>query len=155
MAREAGFSAPAQVAAGLAAGLSPATLGAGRQAITSGAGRLLAAPSAEAAELGRFAVDAGIPLKASQVSPSKAAKLVDSVSGQVPFSGSPAFQQAQQSAFNRAVARTIGESADAITPEVFSRAKARIGAPPCHPATRRLIVPLYPRHMSALIGPNA
>jgi hypothetical protein len=94
----------------------------------TGAGRLLSSPSPEAVALGRQAVDAGIPLKASQVSPSKAAKLVDSVTGQVPFSGAQAFQQGQQAAFNRAVSRTIGEDADAITPEVFSAAKARIGA---------------------------
>jgi len=128
MARESGFSAPIQIAAGLVGGLSPAALGAGRQAITSGAARLLSAPSPEAAALGRYAVDAGIPLTASQVSPSKAAKLVDSVSGQVPFSGAPAFQATQQKAFNRAVSRTIGENADAITPDVFNAAKARIGA---------------------------
>ena len=128
MAREAGLPALVQIAAGLAGGLSPATLGAGRQAITAGAGRMLASPSPEAAALGRYAMDAGIPLNASQVSPSRAAKLVDSVSGQVPFSGAQAFQQTQQKAFNRAVARTIGENADAITPEVFSAAKARIGA---------------------------
>lgn len=128
MAHEAGLSAPAQVAAGLVGGLSPAALGAGRQAITAGAGRLLSSPSPEAVALGRQAIDAGIPLKASQVSPSKAAKLVDSVTGQVPFSGAQAFQQQQQKAFNRAVSRTIGEDSDAITPEVFSAAKARIGA---------------------------
>lgn len=128
MAREAGLPATVQVAAGLAGGLSPATLGAGRRALTAGVGRLMASPSPEAAALGRYAMDAGIPLKASQVSPSKAAKLVDSVSGQVPFSGAQAFQQTQQKAFNRAVARTIGENADAITPEVFNAAKARIGA---------------------------
>lgn len=128
MAREAGFSAPVQVAAGLAGGFSPVVLGTSRQALTAGAGRLLASPSSEAAALGRYAMDQGIPLKASQVSPSKAAKLVDSVSGQVPFSGAPAFQQAQQKAFNRAVSRTIGENAEAITPEVFNAAKTRIGA---------------------------
>jgi hypothetical protein len=126
--RELGGSPLTQIGFGLAGGVSPAALGAGRQAITSGAARLLSSPSDEAVALGRYATDAGIPLKASQVSPSKAAKLVDSVTGQVPFSGAQAFQQTQQRAFNRAVARTIGEDADAITPEVFSAARARIGA---------------------------
>lgn len=126
--REGGGSPLAQIGFGLAGGLTPVTLGAGRQALTAGVGRLMSSPSPEAAALGRYALDAGIPLKASQVSPSKAAKLVDSVSGQAPFSGAQAFQQTQQKAFNRAVARTIGENADAITPEVFNAAKARIGA---------------------------
>lgn len=128
VAREAGASPLAQIGFGLAGGMAPAGIGAGRQALAAGTGRLLSSPSPEAIALGRQAMDAGIPLKASQVSPSKAAKLVDSVTGQVPFSGAQAFQQQQQSAFNRAVARTIGEDADAITPEVFSAAKARIGA---------------------------
>lgn len=126
--REGGGSPLAQVGFGLAGGLTPVGLGAGRQALTSGVSRMMSSPSPEAAALGRYAADAGIPLNASQVSPSRAAKLVDSVSGQVPFSGAQAFQQTQQKAFNRAVARTIGENADAITPEVFSAAKARIGA---------------------------
>lgn len=127
-ARESGGSPAAQMAFGIAGGMLPVGLGAGRQALVSGAGRLLPPPSQEAATLARQAMDAGIPLKSSQVSPSKVAKLVDSVSGQVPFSGAPAFQATQQKAFNRAVARTIGENADAITPDVFNVAKTRIGA---------------------------
>lgn len=123
MAREAGFSAPVQVAAGLAGGLSPATLGAGKQALATGAAKFIGGPSDELAALAQRALDSGIPLKASQVSPSKVGKLMDSVSGQVPFSGSQAFQDSQQRAFNRAVARTIGADADAITSDVFAAAK--------------------------------
>lgn len=128
LAREGGASAPVQIAAGLTGGMSPALLGAGRQAIASGAGRLLSAPSQNAAELANQAIDAGIPLKVSQVSPSKVAKLVDSVTGQVPFSGAQPFQEAQQQAFNRAVGRTIGVDSPTITADVFAGAKQRIGS---------------------------
>lgn len=72
--------------------------------------------------------DYGIPLKASQVAPSRVAKVLDSVSGEVPFSGARQFGEAQQAAFNRAIAGSIGEDADNVTSNVFSRAADRIGA---------------------------
>jgi hypothetical protein len=46
----------------------------------------------------------------------------------VPFSGAGRIGADQQKAFNRAVASTIGEDADAITPALYSAAKKRIGA---------------------------
>jgi hypothetical protein len=85
-------------------------------------------PSPEAADLARNALSLGIPLKATQVSPSKVGKLLDSVTGQVPLSGAGNFNQAQQAGFNRAVAKTIGENSDKITSGVFDRARQRIGA---------------------------
>jgi F0F1-type ATP synthase membrane subunit c/vacuolar-type H+-ATPase subunit K len=70
----------------------------------------------------------GIPLKASQLGDSAAAKAVDSVTKNTPFSGGRAFQDTQSQAFNRAVSRTIGEDSPKITPQVFDRARQRIGA---------------------------
>lgn len=128
VAREAGFGPVVQIALGLAGGGAPALYGAGRQALATGAGKLLSAPSPQAAELANQALDAGIPLKASQVSPSKVAKLVDSVSAQVPFSGAQPFQEVQQQAFNRAVGRTIGVDSPTVTADVFAGAKQRIGS---------------------------
>lgn len=122
--REGGGSPATQLAFGLAGGLSPAALGATKQGVVSGIGRLLSEPSPEAAQLGRQALDMGIPLKASQVSPSKVAKLLDSVSGQVPFSGAQSFQNTQQQAFNRAVGRTIEADSPVINAPVFEKAKS-------------------------------
>ena len=123
LAREGGLPVPAQVAVGMLGGLSPSAAGMTREVALNSAAKMLGKPSQEAAQLGQRAIDAGIPLKASQVSPSKVAKLVDSVTGQVPFSGAQGFQNTQQRAFNRAVGRTIGADSDAITADVFARAK--------------------------------
>lgn len=66
---------------------------------------LLGSPSPEVAQLANSAInDYGIPLSATQVAPSRFGKLLDSVSAKVPFSGAQGFQDAQQKAFNAAVA---------------------------------------------------
>lgn len=92
------------------------------------AGALLPKASPEVADLAKTAInDYGIPLKASQVSDSRIAKTLDSVSSKIPFSGATGLQEAQQKAFNRAVASTIGEDADAVTPALYAQAKKRIG----------------------------
>lgn len=89
---------------------------------------LLGSPSPEVATLANSAInDYGIPLSATQVAPSRFGKLLDSVSAKVPFSGAQGFRDTQQKAFNSAVAQTIGEDADAITPAVYTAAKKRIG----------------------------
>lgn len=126
LAREAGAGPGGQITAGLAVGAFPALAGSARQGITAGASKLLGAPSPEAAQLGQLALDAGIPLKASQVSRSPFARLMDSTSGQIPFSGAASFQNTQQQAFNRAVGRTIGTDSPVITDDVFQRAKQGI-----------------------------
>lgn len=93
------------------------------------AGNLLPKATPEAATLAKTAIqDYGIPLKASQVGDSRVAKTLDSVSAKIPFSGAGKIAEAQQKAFNRAVASTIGEDADAITPALYAQAKKRIGA---------------------------
>lgn len=128
VAREAGVGPTGQVIAGLAGGIAPAGVGSARIGLGNLAGSALPKPSPEVAQLAKSALEMGIPLKASQVSPSKVGKLVDSVTGQVPFSGSQKFSDSQTKAFGRQIAKTIGENADNVTSEVFARAKARIGA---------------------------
>jgi len=91
IAREYGANPLTQAAFGVAGGLSPAAMGAGREAAVNGVSRLMAKPSPETSRLAQVALDHGIPLKASQVSPSQIAKQVDSVSQQVPFNGGGAF----------------------------------------------------------------
>lgn len=61
------------------------------------AGWLLPKASPEVANLASSAInDFGIPLKASQVSPSRVAQTLDSVSAKVPFSGAQDFGKTQQ-----------------------------------------------------------
>lgn len=62
------------------------------------------------------------------MSPSRVAKVLDTTSAKVPFSGAQAFGETQQKAFNRAVANTIGEDSDQITPAIYAQAKKRIGS---------------------------
>lgn len=127
VAHEAGAGPKTELAFSLLGGASPvATEGTAAGASRSIA-RLFGSPDAQTSRLAKIAQAEGIPLKASQISGSKVAKLVDSTTGQVPFSGASKFQGTQQTAFNRAVAKTIGENADAITPEVFDRARTRLG----------------------------
>ena len=71
--------------------------------------------------------DYGIPLRWSQISEQPAAKYIDSFVGKMPLSGLNAQNEAQGTAFTRAVAGTFGEDADKLTPEVMSAARSRIG----------------------------
>lgn len=70
----------------------------------------------------------GIPVNASQVMDSRFMKMIASVVNQMPFSGAGKAAQAQRRGFNRAVADTIGEKADLLSPEVMRQARDRIGS---------------------------
>lgn len=78
--------------------------------------------------LAQKAMDYGIPLSRTQISNSGFGKLLASMANQIPFSGASKFAEAQQNGFNRAVASTIGETADKITPDVINSAYKNIGA---------------------------
>jgi len=75
-------------------------------------------------KLAQRAQDFGIPLKISQISDSKPAKILNAVTEQLPFSGAQGFEQTQQSAFNRAVAKTLGQDADNLGPETINAFRA-------------------------------
>jgi hypothetical protein len=84
---------------------------------------------ADDAQLAQLATQKyGIPLTAPQVSSSPGFKIASSTLNRLPFSGAEGSAQAQQGAFNRAVAGTIGESADKISPQVMLAARQRIGS---------------------------
>lgn len=127
-ARQAGYSPGAQIVAGLAGGLIPSGIAAAGQGALGAARAAISSPTAETAALAQKASSMGIPLKASQISDSTPLKILDSVTSKIPFSGAKGFQNQQQEAFNQAVSRTIGEDANKITPEVFARARDRIGS---------------------------
>ena len=69
----------------------------------------------------------GIPLRGSQISNSPFAHYLDSAVGKIPFSGMEGQNEAQRTAFSKAVAGTFGENADNLTPDVMSAARKRIG----------------------------
>lgn len=99
-------------------------LGTGVRAIGS---KISNAISPELRALASAAKDRGIKLLPSQLSDSKALKFFDSSMRQMPFSGAGAKAADQRQAWNKALAGTIGEDADAVTPNVYANAKERIG----------------------------
>lgn len=81
------------------------------------------------AELAQLARDKyGIDVTGPQIASNPIIKFLDSVVNRLPLSGGTAAKQAQQQAFNRAVADSFGENASELTPEVLNAAKKRIGS---------------------------
>lgn len=92
------------------------------QVAAKGAAKLFGDVDPEAAALAQRAKELGIDITAPQLSSSRMAKVLDSISAKVPFSGARAVAEKQQVQINRAVAKTIGADADKITPDVFDKA---------------------------------
>lgn len=78
------------------------------------------------AQLAQKAVDMGIDVRGSQISGSPFVRTVDSVLARVPGSGMAADNAAQREQFTRAVGKTFGADAPALTPQVMSAAKGNI-----------------------------
>lgn len=97
--------------------------------IGAGVNRLIGGTVPErVAQLAQLARDKyGINVGPGQLSTNPTIRFLDSVVNRLPFSGGTAAKAAQQSAFNRAVANSFGESASEVTPEVIQSAKSRIG----------------------------
>lgn len=88
-------------------------------------------PSPAVRDLANLAVnDYGIPLRVSQIKGaySRPMAVADSERISQAGTGYAANNAEQQAAFTRAVAKTFGEDADALSPDVMSRAKQRIGS---------------------------
>lgn len=103
----------------LSGALLGSAVGAGLPAIGAAASGAANAVIPKAAEelipLAKRAQEFGIPLRLDQVSPTRARSGVQKVSQSLPFSGSNAFEDAQRDAFNKAVAKTIGQ--DSLSPD--------------------------------------
>ncbi|MBX9925859.1 MAG: hypothetical protein K2Y05_05835 [Hyphomicrobiaceae bacterium] len=106
-------------------------------AVTPLAGRVigagvnkLMAPAADGSTnyLLQKAAQLGIPIRPAQVSTSPFVNKLDQMVPKIPGSGMGKAIGEQQEGFNRAVAKTFGEDATAITPEVMAAAKKRIGS---------------------------
>jgi hypothetical protein len=102
--------------------------------LASGAGGALAstafgALNPEDAKLAQLATSKyGIPLTAPQVSSSPALKIAGSAVDRLPLSGAGGAAADQQGAWQRAIASTLGEKADRLTPDVMNNARQRIGS---------------------------
>lgn len=84
--------------------------------------------SPEAAALATAAREKyGIKLRGGQIADTPATRFFDSVLQRTPLTGYAKGSSEQQAAFTRAVAKTIGEDADGLTPEVMQAARTRIG----------------------------
>jgi hypothetical protein len=124
--REMGGGTGAQVAAGLLGAVSPAAVPSVARGTVSGA--LARSVPEQRKQLAREAQALGIELTPGQLSDSRFLKWTQSMLRSVPFTGAQGRYQQQVGQFNRALAREIGEDADAITPEVYGSAKARQSA---------------------------
>lgn len=108
-------------------------------ALAGGAGQGVASGLARVAKGGKAALDPalrdlamkaesyGIPVTAAQLTDSRFLRTLKSVVDKLPFSGTRKMADKQQSAFNRAVARTFGEDVDKVNKDVATRAITRLG----------------------------
>lgn len=109
-----------------------AAFGAGGQLAGVGLSRLgrsaAAAVPKDVRLLTRRARELGIPVHASQVSQSLPVKVTAAAGKYLPFSGYGKAASAQQTAVNRAVARTFGSDAGKLTDDVMHSARRRLNA---------------------------
>lgn len=107
--------------------------GIGGEAIGRGLGRLVRPVRSQLTQAeARVAADAnrlGVPLTIAQQTGSRPLKIAESVLESHPITAGTqqAAKQAQRNQFNSAVARTIGQQAEEITPEVMETARKQIG----------------------------
>lgn len=78
--------------------------------------------SPEVVSLAQKAIAEGIPLRRSQIGDSRAAKVIASVTGKLPFSGAAQFGEKQQTAFNKAALAKAGIEAEKATPDILNAA---------------------------------
>lgn len=98
------------------------------RAIGAGVDRMMSGPMDRASQaLLQRAEQLGIPIRPAQASTSPFINKLDQMIGKVPGSGMGALTADQHAGFNRALARTMGEDAHAITTDVMAAARRRIG----------------------------
>jgi len=108
-------------------------LGAAGQGIVGALGKVAQPITSQLGEIGQNAVkilrDAGIPLDAAQATGSAILGRVKAALSDNPLTAGAQheFSAVQKEAYNRAIAKTMGEDADKITPEVIQSAKENIG----------------------------
>ena len=112
---------------------SGAVLGGAGQGAVNAIGRIAQPIVKNLSEIGQKSVqvlkDAGVPLDAAQATGSKVMQWAKRLTSDNPFTGgeNQAFSHVQNSAYTKAVAKTMGEDVEQITPEVIKNAKTRLG----------------------------
>jgi len=101
---------------GAAIGGSLPIAGAGLSAVK---GAVFPKVSGNVAELAKRARDFGIPLSVSQVAPTRFRSTVQKVSQEVPFSGVDSFEDAARGKWNQALAKTLGQTSDDLSPSTI------------------------------------
>lgn len=114
---------PTQVALSGAAGSAGQ---AGAEALMAG-GRAAAQRVRELRPLFEGAKELGISLTPAQLSQSELTRRAATQLGKLPLSGGQSVRDAQQAAGNTAIARMLGQNADAVTPDVMAAAADDIG----------------------------
>lgn len=110
-----------------------ALTGAAGQAVAGGISRAAQPITHALGELGEKSVkilkDAGVPLDAAQATGSRILAQAKAMLADDPVTmgAQAAFASQQKQAYTKAIAKTFGEDADAITPEIISAAKQKIG----------------------------
>jgi len=106
---------------GMAAGIAaPAAVGRVRNALGGSV-------DPERAAVAQRARDLGIPLGAGDISTNQALRFFSDVANKFPMAGGERYSAAKQAGFNRAIAREMGDNANAVTPEVMARTRTRLG----------------------------
>lgn len=80
-----------------------------------------------ARELGRKAQKFKIPISADQITDSRAVKLGQKISQDLPFSGQDRFRDKQMLGFNRALFKTVGEDSDKFSRGAMDKAFKNVG----------------------------
>jgi hypothetical protein len=105
-----------------------AIIGGSAGPILGGVGKAAIGGIGDVADLARKAIDKyGIPLRADQLSSNQMVKNFGSLMQRIPFTGFGAHAAEQQNAFNRALAKEMGEASDKVTTEVVDNATNRVG----------------------------
>lgn len=72
-------------------------------------------------ELAQRATDMGIPLRVDQIVPSRVANTIQKISQEIPFSGVDTSEALQVQAWNKQLAKTLGQDADNLGPETIEK----------------------------------
>lgn len=95
--------------------------GAATQIVPAALKQLVPRASSGIRSLAARSIELGIPLRVDQVAPSRAVNTLQKVSQEIPFSGVDASEANQLIQWNKALAKTLGQNADNLAPDVINQ----------------------------------
>jgi hypothetical protein len=111
-------------AVGAAGGVTGTGIGKAIGAVAQPVTKVLSAATQKAVDV---LEKAGVPLDLAQKTGSRVARSAKLLLADNPVVGPGNFPEVQKASYNRAILRTVGEDADAATPEVMGRVQQRLG----------------------------